>query len=232
VQQQLLNRLTGGVLFEADIESDAGTSGAVRLGLAVKAAFKARASLRGADMRGADLRGADLRGADLSGASLRGTDLRGADLRGTDLRGADLSVASLRGTDMRGTDLRGTDLRGTDLRGADLRGMSLRGAYLDGADLRGAVWGDGAKRGEGVPITRAPIMVAAGPYDVWIWDRHVEIGCQIHEIEAWAAFSRDDIKRMDGERGVRFWREWRGPLLAVAKAAGRPLPAPAEREAA
>jgi hypothetical protein len=202
VQQQLLNRLTGGVLFEADIESDAGTSGAVRLGLAVKAAFKARASLRGADMRGADMRGADLRGADLSGASLRGTDLRG------------------------------TDLRGTDLRGADLRGMSLRGAYLDGADLRGAVWGDGAKRGEGVPITRAPIMVAAGPYDVWIWDRHVEIGCQIHEIEAWAAFSRDDIKRMDGERGVRFWREWRGPLLAVAKAAGRPLPAPAEREAA
>jgi hypothetical protein len=182
VQQQLLNRLTGGVLFEADIESDAGTSGAVRLGLAVKAAFKARASLRGADMRGADMRGADL--------------------------------------------------RGTDLRGADLRGMSLRGAYLDGADLRGAVWGDGAKRGEGVPITRAPIMVAAGPYDVWIWDRHVEIGCQIHEIEAWAAFSRDDIKRMDGERGVRFWREWRGPLLAVAKAAGRPLPAPAEREAA
>jgi hypothetical protein len=192
MRQQLLNRLTGGVLFDADIDADAGTSGAVRLGLAVKVAFKARASLRGAD-----------------------------------LRGADLSVADLRGTDMRGTDLRGADLRVTDLSGA-----SLRGAYLDGADLLGAVWGDGAKRGDGVPITRAPIMVAADPYDVWIWDRHVEIGCQIHKIEAWAAFGEADIMRMDGERGVRFWREWRGPLLAVAKADGRPLPAPAEREAA
>jgi hypothetical protein len=108
MRQQLLNRLTGGVLFDADIDADAGTSGAVRLGLAVK----------------------------------------------------------------------------------------------------------------------------AGPYDVWIWDRHVEIGCQIHKIEAWAAFGEADIMRMDGERGVRFWREWRGPLLAVAKADGRPLPAPAEREAA
>jgi hypothetical protein len=67
---------------------------------------------------------------------------------------------------------------------------------------------------------------------VWIWDRHVEIGCQIHTIEAWEASGEADIRRMGGEPGVLFWRAWRDPLLAVAKAAGRPLPTPAEQEAA
>ena len=69
----------------------------VKIGLAVKAAYRTDAVLRGAVLRGADLRGADLRGANLSGANLRGADLRGADLRGANLRDADLRGAVLRG---------------------------------------------------------------------------------------------------------------------------------------
>jgi hypothetical protein len=180
----------------------------VRLGRVVKAALRARTDQRKVDLGYADLRGADLCGVDLRGADLCGVDLRGADLGGTDLRGADLG---------------GTDLRGAYLRKANLGGADLRGADLCGVDLRWVVWGDGAKRREDVPVTRAPVMVATDPYDVWIWDRHAEIGCQIHEIGVWAALTEADIERMGGERGVRFWREWRAPLLAMARAAGRPL---------
>jgi uncharacterized protein YjbI with pentapeptide repeats len=89
----------------------------VKLGLALKAAFKS-----GADLRGADLSDADLSGAVLSGADLSGAVLSGADLRGAVLSGADLSVAVLSGADLSDADLSGADLRGADLRGAVLRG--------------------------------------------------------------------------------------------------------------
>ncbi len=54
------------VLFETDAES---------MGLAVVAALKAKADLRGADLCGANLRGANLRDANLRDADLRGADL-------------------------------------------------------------------------------------------------------------------------------------------------------------
>jgi hypothetical protein len=233
--QKLLHHLTGRVLFAAEIEADTDTSGDVRLGLAVKAALEAGADLGGADLGGADLGGADLGGADLGGADLGGADLGGADLRGADLRGAYLRGANLGGANLGGAylseaDLRRAYLRGADLRGADLRGTDLGEADLRGACLRGADWGDGAQRREGVPITRAPVMVATDLYDVWIWDRHVEIGCRIHEIEEWAGFDAADIAGMGGGESLRFWRTWRDPLLAVAKAAGCPLPAPEARQ--
>jgi uncharacterized protein YjbI with pentapeptide repeats len=80
------SRWSGSVLFSLETES---------LRVAVEAAVKS-----GADLRGADLSGADLRGADLSGADLRGADLSDADLRGADLMGADLRDADLRGADL------------------------------------------------------------------------------------------------------------------------------------
>jgi hypothetical protein len=135
---QITNRFTGAVQFTAEIECDEGASHSIKVGLAVRLAFKSRANLRGADLSGADLsgaylRGADLSGADLSGAGLRGAYLRGAYLRGADLSGADLSGAYLSGAYLSGAYLRGANLRGADLRGADLSGAGLRGAYLSGA---------------------------------------------------------------------------------------------------
>jgi hypothetical protein len=117
---------------ELDAELEAVPHG-VKLGAAVKIAFKSGADLSGADLSDAVLRDAVLRGAVLRGAYLRGADLsdavlRGAYLSGADLRGADLSGAYLRGADLSGADLRGADLRGADLSGADLSDAVLRGA--------------------------------------------------------------------------------------------------------
>jgi uncharacterized protein YjbI with pentapeptide repeats len=239
-----------GLAVKAALEAGADLRGADLGGADLGGADLGGADLGGADLGGADLRGADLGGADLGGADLGGADLGGADLGGADLGGADLGGADLRGADLRGAYLRGANLgganlggaylseadlrraylRGADLRGADLRGTDLGEADLRGACLRGADWGDGAQRREGVPITRAPVMVATDLYDVWIWDRHVEIGCRIHEIEEWAGFDAADIAGMGGGESLRFWRTWRDPLLAVAKAAGCPLPAPEARQ--
>jgi len=84
---EIKSRFTGKILFSLETES---------LKLAVEAAVKSRADLRGADLRGADLRNAYLRDAYLRGADLRDADLRNAYLRGADLRDAYLRGAKIK----------------------------------------------------------------------------------------------------------------------------------------
>ncbi|MBF8177690.1 pentapeptide repeat-containing protein [Herminiimonas contaminans] len=126
---QIIQRWSGRVIFEHDIESNTMLA-------TVKAALADDADLSDADLRGANLRGADLSDADLRGADLSGADLRDADLSGANLRGADLSGADLSGANLRGADLSDADLSGANLRDADLRDADLRGANLRDADLR------------------------------------------------------------------------------------------------
>jgi hypothetical protein len=141
---EIKNRFSNAVQVVAEIECNESESYSVKLGLAVKWAFKTGAYLGGANLRGADLRGANLRGADFGGAYLGGADLRSADLRGADLRSADL----------RGADLRGAYLGGAYLRSADFGGADFGSAYLGSANLGGANLG-GADLGGLIPIARA-----------------------------------------------------------------------------
>jgi hypothetical protein len=100
MKYQIKSRWPGSVVFEAEIECSADASEGIKLGLAVRAAYKSGADLSDADLSDAVLRGADLRGADLSGADLRGADLRGAYLGRADLSRAVLSGAYLSGADL------------------------------------------------------------------------------------------------------------------------------------
>ena len=167
-------------------------------GLTMRHALES-ASGSGSDLRGADLRDAVLRGADLSGA-----DLRGSDLRDADLRGSDLSDAVLSGADLSDAVLSGADLRGAVLSGAVLRGAVLRGAVLSGATVYG------------VKITRAPVVVDGLRWPVQIIDGHIQIGCQLHAISAWASFDDAAIAAMDGRDALRFWREHKAAIMALA----------------
>jgi len=142
MKYEIKARWSSRVIFEAEIECEASASEGVKLGLAVRAAYKSDADLRGADLRGADLRGADLRAADLRDADLSGADLRGADLRDADLRDADLRDAVLRGAVLSDADLSDADLRGADLHNTNLSDADLSDAVLSGADLRDAVLRD------------------------------------------------------------------------------------------
>jgi hypothetical protein len=126
---------TGAVQFTAEIECDEGEAYSVKLGLAVRWAFKTGAYLGGANLEGAYLRGAYLEGANLGGAYLEGANLEGANLGGANLGGANLEGANLEGADLRGANLRGANLGGANLEGANLEGADLRGAYLRGLIL-------------------------------------------------------------------------------------------------
>ena len=79
MQFEIRSRWTGNVQFTADIECDEGTPLGIKVGLAVKWAFKSDAVLSGAVLSDAVLSDADLSGAVLSGATaiFAGTDDRG-----------------------------------------------------------------------------------------------------------------------------------------------------------
>ena len=78
--------------IKVEIACDPTASAWVKLGLAVKAALKARANLSRANLSGADLSGADLSRANLNGADLSEANLCGADLSGADLSGEQLRI--------------------------------------------------------------------------------------------------------------------------------------------
>ena len=144
----ILNRLTGAVVFSAEIECKPDELPSIKLGLAVRVAIKARANLARADLAGAylaraDLAGANLAGADLAGAYLAGADLAGAYLAGANLAGANLARADLAGANLAGAYLAGANLARAYLAGAylvsaNLARANLAGASLAGADLAGA----------------------------------------------------------------------------------------------
>ena len=174
-----------------------------------------RAALEAAIQSGAYLSGANLRGANLSGANLRGANLSDAYLSGANLSGAYLSGANLRGANLSGANLRGANLSDAYLSGANLSGAYLSGANLSGANLRGAKWRD-------LTINRAPLQIAIpGEWSIYVLDMHMQIGCELHALSEWAAFDDARIVQMDGKHALRFWRQYKTALLAMAAADGR-----------
>jgi len=134
----ILNRFTGAVQFTAEIDCKPDALPSVKLGLAVKVAFKERANLSGAYLSGAYLSGANLSRANLSGADLSRANLSGANLSRANLSGADLSRANLSGAYLSRADLSRANLSGANLSGANLSGADLSGAYLSRANLKDA----------------------------------------------------------------------------------------------
>ena len=76
------------------IECDPLAAMGVKLGLAVKTAFKAGANLAGADLTGADLTRAHLAGAYLAGADLTRATLAGSNLSSANPAEGDLATAT------------------------------------------------------------------------------------------------------------------------------------------
>ena len=138
IKQDIVNRFSGAVMFTAEIECAADELPSIKLGLAVKAAVKARAYLAGASLAGANLARASLAGANLARASLAGANLADANLAGASLAGANLAGASLAGANLADANLADANLSGANLSGANLAGPYLSRAYLSGANLSGA----------------------------------------------------------------------------------------------
>ena len=123
--------------------------------------------------------------------------------------GANLSGANLSRADLSGANLSGANLSGANLSGAYLSDANLSGAYLSDADLSGATV-------YGINITRHPVVIDGLRWVVTIIDGHIKIGCQLHSIGAWGAFDDAAIAAMDGRDALRFWREHKAAIMALA----------------
>jgi uncharacterized protein YjbI with pentapeptide repeats len=220
IKFDILNRWSGAVQFSAEIDCDDGAPQSVKLSLAIKVALRARANLAGANLAGAYLAGANLALANLAGAYLAGAYLAGANLAGANLAGANLAGAYLAGANLAGAYLAGANLALANLAGANLAGAYLAGAYLAGAYLAGAKWRDG------ITINRQPLHIGGLLWPVWILDQHMQIGCELHRLDEWAAFDDSRILQMDGKEALTFWRAHKAALLALALSDGRGVTQP------
>ena len=89
--------------------------------------------------------------------------------------------------------------------GANLDGANLRGANLDGANL------DGEK------ISKNPLSVAGLRYWCLISDGFMRLGCKCFTHDEWANFNDDEISDMD-IGALKFWKQWKEPLLTMCAA--------------
>lgn len=121
-----------------------------------------------------------------------GADLWGADLRYAYLGDADLMWANLRGADLGGANFRTAYIWGADFMGADLEDANLCGVH----GLNPYV--------KSIQIDTYPITYTA---DV------IQIECECHSHQEWAEFNDKRIMRMDGRRGLIWWREYKAWLF-------------------
>ena len=111
---------------------------------------------------------------------------------------AELLVSQVkRDANLRGANLRGADLEDANLIDANLRGADLRGANLYGASL----WGCAGNRSE------IKSIFISEKYPITYTCKHLQIGCERHDINAWWEFSDEKIKSMDGVSATEFWAE-------------------------
>ncbi len=208
----ILHRWTGKLVFTAEIEAEDGASRAIKLGLAIRVAVRAKADLRGAYLSGADLRGANLRGANLSEANLRGADLSEANLRGADLSEADLRGANLSGANLSGAYLSGANLSEANLSGApvidDIHAMVYAAASQPGALDMGA-WHCGTSH-----CRAGWVVTLAGQPGL---DLEAEIGTSA---AAMAIYMASDPERWKNERLPDFYCDNATALADIARMAG------------
>ena len=200
---KIRHRDTNAVLFECEAPAD--LSSGLRMRHALEKATQARANLARANLVLANLDRANLAGANLAGANLARASLDGANLAG-----ANLDRANLDGASLDGANLDRANLARASLDGANLDRANLARANLDGANLAGAKFGDGVKAERGIR------QVLGLRWPVTIFDNHMRIGCQLHSLADWAAFTKRDIVEMDGTDALLFWRRHKAMLLALA----------------
>ena len=193
------------ILFSIEIEN--GT-----LRMALEAAVKSRANLFGAYLSGASLSRADLSGANLSEANLFGAYLSGADLSEANLSGANLSGAYLSGASLSRANLSGANLSEANLFGAYLSRADLSGANLSGANLFGAYLSEANLFGE--KLTKNPIQILGLKWEVLITEKHIKIGCQVHEVQEWFKFDDEKIASFH-EEALAWWKIWK-PIIEKA----------------
>lgn len=133
------------------------------------------------------------------------SDLSGLSLLNIDFTGCNFTNCSFEHTDLRHTILTGCNFNGAtfarvDFSCADLAGANFKGAFIDNIKLSGQ-----------------PLLIDTPEYGICIFEKYMQIGCQLHTIEEWERFNNRQIMAMDGLNATRWWHTHRDKLLAQAK---------------
>jgi hypothetical protein len=86
---------------------------------------------------------------------------------------------------------------------------NLVGAYLVGAYLERAKYGDAI-------MELPPVQILGLTWDIFIFDSHLKIGCQIHPFEKWHQLSDKTIAKMHGG-ALDWWKINKEMIFAVIK---------------
>jgi len=136
----------------------------------------------------ADLSNAYLSYVDFDKAYLGGSNFSYSDLRGSNLSNSDLSYADLSHAILKHADLKYVNLYGACMRGACLSNVSLQWALGNMSHVK---------------------SILLDTYHITYTRDALFIGCKGFPISAWWSFSEDQIREMNGEDAVVWWRKYK-----------------------
>ena len=77
------------------------------------------------------------------------------------------------------------------------------------------VYGDARVYGDEIKSKYDMCYISNRYYNITITPLHIKIGCQYHAQVAWWNFTDEEIKKMDGQDALNFWKIWKEPLKQI-----------------
>lgn len=77
------------------------------------------------------------------------------------------------------------------------------------------IYGEACVSGDEIKSRKDVCYISNRFYDITIMPLHIKIGCQYHSKEAWWNFTDEQIKKMDGQNALDFWKIWKEPLKQI-----------------
>ena len=106
------------------------------------------------------------------------------------------------------------NLSGVNLSGANLSRANLYRADLYLADLSGADLSRAGFCGATGNLTNLK-SIFLDTYQITYTAEMIQIGCQQHPIADWLGFSDAEIKAMDGEKALDWWKKYKPLLMQI-----------------
>ena len=145
---------------------------------------------------------ASLNYTNLSGADLSGLNLSGLDLSGSNLNWVNLSCAILVFTIFKYVHLGNTNFSGANLRGVDFRGFDLKGCIFKDYYSKETIFFSTIGDGKYIKNYKNNLL-----YSVTYTYDYLQISCERYTMEEWKNFTDKEILKMDGEKGLEWWKE-------------------------
>ena len=156
-----------------------------------------------------DLRHADLRKLDLSRLNLAYINLADANLSESVFYETNLAFANFAYANLCEVNLAWAKLFGANFYCANLTDANIAWSDLHMANITDAQYGYAT-------FKNGLLQLYGKEWPILIFDRHIKIGCELHETCEWEKFTDDEIADMDDD-ALSFWKANKEMILRLAK---------------